>query len=567
MTQTQQEFNQQKENAKDKLLALQSFLQKGDELGVNVKQSLEKVEIARQKVAQRKLKVALIGGFSEGKTSIVAAWLGESKDNMKISRAESSDEVVIYDVNGNDEIEIIDTPGLFGFKEKGIGADKEKYKDMTKKFVSEADIVLYVMNPKNPIKESHKEDLEWLFKTLNLLPRTIFVLSKFDEVADMEDKEEFNEAFKIKKEESIIPRLQSLIKLNDDEIKNLQIVAVSANPFNKGLESYWLKAENKEQFKELSHIESLQSATTTSIQQNGGFELIITQAQTSIISDVLHKELPIALNTKEKITKDARKLKESQEALQKAMSRTEEQIRKARINLRAFITKYFNNLIAQLQGTSLETFNDFMQEEIGSEGSLMIMEVKNKFEEHCGMIRIELEKSLARFDAEMGDFEKAISSYGKQGIAVLQKSGVINATNVKLARDVIKTGLETIGINVGKMLNFKPWGAVNFAKGANTAVAVIGLALEAWDSYKQMEREQKFQEAKANIKEMLENQMKGILETIDDDSKFLELFQGYKQLENALNATHQNLEKIEFFDKEFNEWVEQGKVLAIEYKP
>lgn len=456
MTQTQQEFNQQKENAKDKLLALQSFLQKGDELGVNVKQSLEKVEIARQKVAQQKLKVALIGGFSEGKTSIVAAWLEESKDDMKISSAESSDEVVIYNVNGNDEIEIIDTPGLFGFKEKGIGADKEKYKDMTKKFVSEADIVLYVMNPKNPIKESHKEDLEWLFKTLNLLPRTIFVLSKFDEVADMEDIEEFNDVFKIKKEQNIIPRLQSLIKLSDDEINNLQIVAISANPFNKGLESYWLKAENKEQFKKLSHIESLQSATTTNIQQNGGFEVIITQAQTSIVSDVLHKELPVALSTQANITKETRKLKEDKEALQKSMSRTKEQISKARINLKDFITQYFNGLIAQLQGTSLETFDDFMRREIGSEGSLMITQVENKFEEHCTIIRIELEKSISRLDAQMQDFEKAISSYGKQGISMLQKSGVINANNVKLARDVIKTGLETIGINVGKMLNFKP---------------------------------------------------------------------------------------------------------------
>lgn len=566
MTQTQQEFNQQKENAKDKLFALQSFLQNGDELGVNVKQSLEKVEIARQKVAQRKLKVALIGGFSEGKTSIVAAWLEESKDNMKISSAESSDEVVIYDVNGNDEIEIIDTPGLFGFKEKGIGADSQKYKDMTKKFVSEADIVLYVMNPKNPIKESHKEDLEWLFKTLNLLPRTIFVLSKFDEVADMEDREEFNDVFKIKKEQNIIPRLQSLIKLNDDEIKNLQIVAVSANPFNKGLESYWLKAENKEQFKELSYIESLQSATTTNIQQNGGFEAIITQAQTSIVSDVLHKELPVALKTKEKITKDTRKLKESQEVLQKSMRHTEEQIREARINLRAFITRYFSDLKAQLQGTSLETFNDFMQREIGNEGILMITQVENKFEEHCGRIRKELEKSIVRFDAEMGDFEKAISSYGKQGISMLQKSGVINPTNVKLARNVIKTGLETIGVNVGKMLNFKPWGAVKLAKGANITLAVLGIALEVWGSYKEWEREQKFQEYKKDLDKKLDNQMKDILETINNDSKFLELFQGYKELENALNTTQQNLEKIELFNKKFNEWVEQGKMLQIEYK-
>lgn len=61
--------------------------------------------------------------------------------------------------------------------------------------------------------------------------------------------------------------------------------------------------------------------------------------------------------------------------------------------------------------------------------------------------------------------------------------------------------------------------------------------------------------------------MKDILETIKDDSKFLMLFQGYKELENALNTTQQNLEKIELFNKKFNEWVEQGKRLQIAYKP
>ena len=49
-------------------------------------------------VETNKLKVALIGGFSEGKTSIAAAWLEKlDKSTMKITHQESSDEVKIYD--------------------------------------------------------------------------------------------------------------------------------------------------------------------------------------------------------------------------------------------------------------------------------------------------------------------------------------------------------------------------------------------------------------------------------------------------------------------------------------
>ena len=38
------------------------------------------------------------------------------------------------------------------------------------------------MDPTNPIKESHKAELEWLFRDLGLLSRTVFVLSRFDAV-------------------------------------------------------------------------------------------------------------------------------------------------------------------------------------------------------------------------------------------------------------------------------------------------------------------------------------------------------------------------------------------------
>lgn len=233
---TQQAFKNQKEQNRAVLERFRDFLEQGRDFelfGINICESLSKLEKAKEKINQSKLKVVFIGGFSEGKTSIASAWLGKAVG--KIDSAESSDEVALYDTKDS-ELEIADTPGLFGFKEKGSGANIEKYKDITKKFVSEADIILYVMNPTNPIKQSHKEDLEWLFRTLNLLPRTIFVISKFDEVADMSDDLDFNNEFSIKCNESVIPNLNNAINLTSNEKEQRKIVAVSANPFGKGLD-------------------------------------------------------------------------------------------------------------------------------------------------------------------------------------------------------------------------------------------------------------------------------------------------------------------------------------------
>lgn len=155
MESTLNEFKKQQEQELKILSKLKNFLEKGESIGVEIDSSLKtKLYNAMNQVETNKLKVALIGGFSEGKTSIAAAWLEKlDKSSMKISHQESSDEVQVYQV-GND-IELVDTPGLFGFKEK-VNTDSksiEKYKDITQKYVSEAHLVLYVMNSVNPIKE------------------------------------------------------------------------------------------------------------------------------------------------------------------------------------------------------------------------------------------------------------------------------------------------------------------------------------------------------------------------------------------------------------------------------
>ena len=57
------------------------------------------------------------------------------------------------------------------------------------------------------------------------------------------------------------------------------IIAVSANPFEKGID-YWLN--NLNEFKKLSHIKSLQEATTNKIKSAGNKNELILSTQKSI---------------------------------------------------------------------------------------------------------------------------------------------------------------------------------------------------------------------------------------------------------------------------------------------
>ena len=186
MQQTMQVFKERQACTLKALRELQDFLDQGVAYGIAAHPAIRaKLDNAVRGAANGKLRVSLVGGFSEGKTAIAAAWLERlDKATMKISQQESSNAVTVYDAG---DCELVDTPGLFGFKEEvdvETGA-VEKYKEMTRKFVSESHLVIYVMDPANPVKDSHRDELNWLFRKLDLLPRTVFVLSRFDAVADV----------------------------------------------------------------------------------------------------------------------------------------------------------------------------------------------------------------------------------------------------------------------------------------------------------------------------------------------------------------------------------------------
>ncbi|MGL2509178.1 LeoA/HP0731 family dynamin-like GTPase [Helicobacter pylori] len=551
---TLEQFKKDQKRNQEILQKLLDFVHTGEEYGINVEESLkDKIYNAIKDVSGQKLKVALVGGFSEGKTSIAAAWIDRLDKSMKIDHQESSDAVKIYDID--DEIELVDTPGLFGFKEKITDSGKiERYKDITKKYISEAHLILYALNPSNPIKESHKDDLNWLFRTLNLLSRTIFVISRFDEEADIEDEEDYNKRFKIKKE-NIQNRLNDLISLSEKEKEGLIIVAVAANPYDLGVE-HWLK--HQEEFQKLSHIKALQDATQKKIKENGGKLTIIEEAKKSVIQDVIYRQMPLAKQALQDINREMEYLNKTLEKRRKDIQDLNGEISQARIHLREFIIRYFSDLILQVSGTSLETFNDFVMREIGDKGINIETKVQNEFERQTQGIVNEIAKIETGFNADMSFFEKHAGTLGKIGINFLNKSGFINATNIKIGRDIIAAGGKFVGVDLA--FKFKPWGALKLAGNLNKFLPLIGLAIEIGDSVMKLKKEKELEETKEKMKSSFEEAKEQMIEFINDETKFKQAcFPEIFELERSFQELEESIKKTQECDQEFEKWIQTGE--------
>ncbi|MFP6135591.1 LeoA/HP0731 family dynamin-like GTPase [Helicobacter pylori] len=553
MNETLEQFKRNQKRNQENLKKLIDFIHTGEKYGIQIEESLkDKIRNAMENVAGQKLKVALVGGFSEGKTSIAAAWIERLDESMKIDHQESSDAVKIYDIDN--EIELVDTPGLFGFKEKITDSGTiERYKDITKKYISEAHLILYALNPSNPIKDSHKDDLNWLFRTLNLLSRTIFVISRFDEEADIEDEEDYNKRFEIKKE-NIQSRLNELISLSEKEKESLIIVAVAANPFDLGVE-HWLK--HQEEFQKLSHIKTLQDATQKKIKENGGKLTIIEEAKKSVIQDVIHRQMPPAKKEQQEIKRKMEYLNKMIEKRRKDLQNLNNEISQARINLKEFITMYFSGLISQVSGTSLETFNDFVMREIGDEGINIETRVQNAFERETQGIFNEMAKIETGFNADRSFFEKHAGTFGKIGINFLNQSGFINATNIKLARDTIAAVGKFVVIDLA--LKFKPWGAVNLAGSINKGLPLTGIAFEIGDSVMKLKKEKELEETKEKMKSNFENQKK-FLDLINDETRFKQTcFPEIFKLERSFQELEESIKKTQECAQGLEKWIQTGE--------
>lgn len=545
-------FNKKKENVFKMLDNLLLVLKEGEELGVDIEpEYITKIEKSIDENENKKLKVVLIGGFSEGKTSIAAAWLEEyDKKKMKIAMTESTDDIREYNI-GN--INLVDTPGLFGFKET---ANKEKYKDITKKYISEANIVLYVMNSDNPIKESHKEEVQWLFKDLNLLPRTVFILSRFDNVADIEDENDYNGMLKIKRE-NVLKRLEDFKVIDIENSKKIPVVAVAANPFDEGVE-YWL--EKLDEFKKISHIDTLQHATSGIVEKNGGIDSILLETQKSIIKEILELKIPLAKLKVNKLDEEYKNLNNVIDKMKGDLNNLGAKIFEVKKYLKSFIMKLFTDLILQLEGATMETFNDFFERNLGDKGIILNNRILDEFDKKVFDIETDVHRLEKNFNNEIdnfGDFtqDNSLEKF-KIGSNIMKNAnlGLTNATVIAV-RDFLNLSIK-----------FKPWEAVKIANYINKGIPIIGsilgIGFELWDSYSKKQKEEKFLKAKNQIKETFEKQREEYVETIENPEEFdKKMFKSYIELTDRSNKILIELSEKEKMKEIFKSWMEKAKAI------
>ncbi|WQW20000.1 dynactin subunit 1 [Helicobacter pylori] len=278
------------------------------------------------------------------------------------------------------------------------------------------------------------------------------------------------------------------------------------------------------------------------------------------MQDVIYRQMPLAKKEQQNLKRELEYLNKAMEKRLKEIQNLKGEIFQARINLKESITKYFSDLSRQVAGTSLETFNDFLKREIGDEGINIDTRVQNAFERETQGILNEIAKIETIFNDDRSLFEKHAGTFGKIGNEFLTKSGLINATNIKLARDTIAAVGKFVGIDLA--FKFKPWGAVKLAGNLNKALPFIGFAFEAWDSWNKYQKEQALEEAKEKIISHFDNQKKEILDLINDGTQFKQTcFLSALELEKSLQEIKEAIEKTQACDQEFEKWIKAGKDL------
>lgn len=518
-------------NAKSQkvLSFLEKLLQEGEQWGLNYKEVRDKINHLKTVIESNQIKIALIGRFSDGKTSILAGMLGQKKENMNIGLDETSDQLYEYSFDdNNNEIVFIDTPGLFGTKEREIEGKNIKISEITEKFLSEAHIILYVCNAVTPIRDSQECLIFDILKKYNKLPVTIFILNKMDNVCLLEDETDFNESAQIKSN-WLITKLKDKLSISNDEAKNIKCVCVAADPDSKGLD-YWFEQTN---YLNLSRICSLRT-TVDELVKTCDKDLLKSANIYSVTQDVLNRinqisekslvPLETSLVKEEDVLLDIRNNFESVKI----------SLGEKRKELRDTLDTERMRILSLLKNATLDNFQDIIDKEFGTQDSngnfgIFISNIDGLFSDSlggCSELDIACQNSIIELNKKTNEVEGLLRKYGKN-IDKLK----VNNKNILFARDFVKSNYK-----------FKPWGAVKLANKINVGTAVLGLAIEAYKTWRKYKEEKKLQEETIPaLKQYVDKVFVQCLNLVNDDNKFYTLVPSFLVLQELIHSKDQML--------------------------
>lgn len=526
-----------KKNAHQYLGILRQILEDGVKMGMDLSPIISKLDSVTKAIDDGVIRIVLLGSFSDGKTSAIAGLLGRLESTMKIDQDESSDELTIYRPNDLKEgYEIVDTPGLFGTKEKEIDGYNVKFSDITKKYISEAHIILYVCDAVNPLKESHSEIIRKITREYNKLDSMVFVINKMDEAYNPKNESSFKEGADIKRE-SLINKLRHCINLTPEEESKICVVCIAADPKRKGM-PYWF--ERMDDYLSLSRIPNLRNAINDIIEQNDSDKLKDSAVQASI-KEMISSVYQVVGSVNKPVEKALVKVEDSMQDLELDCKSLKDELLSSRKETNQKLDDYKKCLISEINGASSETIRDVIEDELGVEDGKITFYVfkrdvdlilKECFENNSSNLSV----SAIKFENRYNWQEKILKEALGKGAEALGKVK-IDAAKVKEIRDV-----------VAKNIKFKPHGAKKLGEKATKGLGRAGIALsvliEAWDWYSAYRDSKKLEELKNDIKNSINHSFRELFGLLGDD-KYLETFApSYIELCKLLEERNKEVEEL-----------------------
>ncbi|MFJ5337402.1 LeoA/HP0731 family dynamin-like GTPase [Pectobacterium sp. CHL-2024] len=494
-------FNSSKNEVIQSLDNLQNLVGALEKLGLDVSQDIDKIKKAISDVQSDALRIALLGAFSDGKTSVVAGWLGQVMKDMKIDTNESSDALAIYRPdNLQERCEIVDTPGLFGDKEKvAENGSLVQYGDITKNYISEAHLIFYVVDATNPLKESHQNIVRWVLRDLNKLSSTIFVINKMDEVADLRDSEEFQQQSTIKKN-NLLDKLQRFVGLTSVEREKINVVCVASNPNSRGLE-FWL--QQKDLYDQRSRINELKHITQK-VLDSCGHETLIRKTGIDVVRDVLGKKISTAKDELIKFEllaanqrRDSARIQEDIDEGRRKVLATVGGLYEELSNLEKDLLNSIRTLPRDQVRAFLEAEIGFTENEIGEKLRFRIDHLFSTAFNQSSTIMNGISASIEHQLDSSSDFADTIAAS-----ALSASSRALSAVS-KIPVESIKSGVflarETLKNLTGYVYKFKPWEATKLAANISRWAGPIGAGIQVLTDVVSVAQQQR---AEAELKQL-----------------------------------------------------------------
>ena len=526
---------------------LYAILKEAEQFGLNFSQLLAKINELKKSSDDSTIRIVLISSFSDGKTSTIAGLLGKVEENMKIDSDESSDEIVIYHPKGlKHGFEIVDTPGLFGTKEKEINGESVRFSEITEKYISQAHLILYICDAVTPLKESHAYVISKLMRDFDKLDSTIFVINKMDEAGyDPLDATDFTRGIQIKTE-NLKKRLRDTIALTSDEENKLHIVCICADPKGKGI-SYWL--ENKPQgYKERSHIDTLQKEIKEIIEEIDVPHVLTTTNQNTIV-DLTQQAVELIQKAKNNLDETVMAIEEKGDKLSTDLALLRKDLMLAKNDMEQQLDDLENQLIADVNSATPQTIKDLVECQLGTNSKGITFDKLERKINH--IVSTCAETNNVYISTHLQGIEKNISIQDELLTEGLHKGAKIASEflkNTKLTGETVKVVRDLIASSY----KFKPWGAIKVASKFNKAMPWVGAGIDVgmsiWETIKEKKQQREFEEMKGKIKDAFKEIIKEVINSFKiDEDYFRNYAPSYLQLKKQLEERQSeasNLRKI-----------------------